>query len=396
MSVNENVKTSGNHKKRILTLVPYYEPGYKAGGLITTVRNSIEHLGDEFDFLIVTSDRDLGDSVPYDLPLDQWISGAPKRYYISGKQVWRLIRILRKTKYDIFYANSYFSFRFSIVPFLWFRLTGTVGKTIIVAPRGELSKGALSIKSSKKKVFISFAKLFRIYKHVIWHASSKEEQNDITRVFGPQTIVRLASDFPSTAESSVNYKNKKNGQLNIVFLARITRMKNLHFALSTLKNIQGEVNFDIYGHIEDLVYWDECQKQINALPANVSVHYKGVIKPSEVKKCLAHYELFYLPTLGEGFGHSIFEALQSGCPVLLSDRTPWNDVATSGGGVVLPLERPDDFAHSLQRYVDISAEEYNHVALQALAYSVEYIKNSQLNQTHQALFDSDMRHRCES
>ena len=49
---------------RILTLVDYYPPAYKAGGPIRSVSNLVERLSDEFEFWVVTRDRDLGDAVP--------------------------------------------------------------------------------------------------------------------------------------------------------------------------------------------------------------------------------------------------------------------------------------------------------------------------------------------
>jgi len=49
----------------ILTFVGYYLPGYKAGGPIRTVANMVERLGNDFQFKIVTADRDLGDTDNY-------------------------------------------------------------------------------------------------------------------------------------------------------------------------------------------------------------------------------------------------------------------------------------------------------------------------------------------
>ncbi len=48
----------------ILAFIGHYLPGYKAGGPIRTLENMVDALGDEFEFRIVTSDRDLGDGDP--------------------------------------------------------------------------------------------------------------------------------------------------------------------------------------------------------------------------------------------------------------------------------------------------------------------------------------------
>src|ERR1017187_10473701 len=50
---------------RILTLTDCYVPGYKSGGPLRSIENLVAALGGEFDFRIVTLDRDLGDKLPF-------------------------------------------------------------------------------------------------------------------------------------------------------------------------------------------------------------------------------------------------------------------------------------------------------------------------------------------
>ena len=45
-----------------------------------------------------------------------------------------------------------------------------------------------------------------------------------------------------------------------------------------------------------------------------------------------------LPTHGESFGHIIVEAWAAGCPVLISDRTPWRELREQGVGWDVPLD----------------------------------------------------------
>ena len=50
---------------KILLLVGNYLPGFKSGGALRSTVNMVERLGDEFEFWIVTSDRDVGDTSGY-------------------------------------------------------------------------------------------------------------------------------------------------------------------------------------------------------------------------------------------------------------------------------------------------------------------------------------------
>lgn len=377
-----------SRSKRILTLLKYYAPGYKAGGPITTVANSVDHLSGRFQFRIVTSDRDLGDAKPYSLPLDRWMTGRAQTMYLSAGSNRLLFHILRQPDYDVLYLNSFFAYRYSILPMLWRRFMQKDSRKVVLAPRGEFSIGALSIKPFRKRLYIVLAKLLRVYDRVVWQASSQQEKRDIVRIFGSRAHVAVAPDLPSAAGDIALSRSaeKRSGELKLVFLSRISRMKNLDFALESLRRVKGNVVFHIYGPVEDEPYWQECLSLIEQLPSNIAVEYCGAVKPNDIRNCLAQYDVFYLPTRGEGFGHAIFEALQSGCALLISDRSPWNDIEARGAGFVLPLDSVEPFADRLERFIRMDAGEWWSFSSNAQAYSRAYVEDSSVLQAHIELF----------
>ena len=52
-------------KIRILIFIDWFLPAYKAGGPIRSIANLVDNLHADFDFYIVTGDRDLGDKNPF-------------------------------------------------------------------------------------------------------------------------------------------------------------------------------------------------------------------------------------------------------------------------------------------------------------------------------------------
>ena len=58
----------------------------------------------------------------------------------------------------------------------------------------------------------------------------------------------------------------------------------------------------------------------------------------DLQRRLSTYDVMILPTLGENFGHIIVEAWAAGCPVLISDRTPWRQLTSQGLGWDVPLD----------------------------------------------------------
>jgi len=377
----------------VLTLAFYYLPGYKAGGPIRTLANMVDRLGDEFQFKIITADRDFGDTKPYPgIRIDGWNSvGKADVFYMSPgrRSLSDFRRPLCSTEYDILYLNSFFSPHFTIKPLLLRRLGLIPAKPLIIAPRGEFSPGALGLKSLKKRVYITAAKALGLYKEAVWQASSRHEEADVRRWFGNDARVTIAPNLPpviNAADEPGAVKGKIKGCLKIIFLSRISRKKNLDGALKMLKGLNGDVQFNIYGPMEDKTYWAECQKIISSLSENIEVKYCGSIAHDKVGAVMREHDLFLLPTLGENFGHVILEALCGGCPILISDQTPWRDLEEKGVGWDLPLSKPDMFQEVLQRCVDMNNEEYVKWSERARKYGIGVTKDDGVVEQNRELF----------
>jgi len=331
-----------------MTFVGFYLPGYKAGGPLRTIANMVDHLGDDFEFWIVTRDRDLGDTKAYpDLSLDQWVSfGNAHVFYVSpeNQTVDGLANVIKNTPHDVLYLNSFFDSVFTLKP-LFARFLGKFPRRpVVLAPRGEFSAGALKIKGMKKTVYIFGARLLGLYKNIMWQASSEHEAQDIKRSFSVvEKDISVAWDLP--AKPDLQLPEKKNlppasdsqAMLRLIFLSRISPKKNLDYALRILSQTMIDVEFDIYGPLEDATYWQRCQTLIRELPPNVKVAYRGSVKPEKVAETFSCYDLFLFPTHGENYGHVIAESLSVGTPVLLSDQTPWRDLSDDGLGWDLAL-----------------------------------------------------------
>ena len=70
---------------------------------------------------------------------------------------------------------------------------------------------------------------------------------------------------------------KQAKHLELVYLARLARIKNLVHALRALRDVQGEVRFHLYGPKDDPDYWAKCEEILTRLPDNVRVESKGAL-----------------------------------------------------------------------------------------------------------------------
>lgn len=353
-------------KPVILTFIGSYLPGYKAGGILRTIANTVEHLCDDFDFRIVTRDRDLGEDKPYvDIKINQWNPvGNAMVYYLQPQAITvkNISNLIEGTPHQVLYLNSFFD-PFTI-KVLWGRRIGQIKlKRLIVAPRGEFAWGSLGLKYKKKFAYIQLSRLLGFYENVTWHASSEYEALDIIKVMKIKTAaIHIARDLPSKniPDDCCNVTFQPapvcNG-LKLVFLSRIAREKKLDYALRVLNKVNAKVVFDIYGPVEDMTYWEECQGLISQLPVNVKVNYLGSVSPNEVVPIFSNYDMLLLPTAGENYGHVIVESLTAGTPVLISDKTIWRNLQADGIGWDIDLKQFDSFVEIIERFALLSNNE---------------------------------------
>lgn len=346
-------------KPRILAFVKHYLPGYRMGGPTRTIANMVDRLGDDLDFCLVTSDRDMGTATRYPgITREYWQPvGKARVHYVSPRlaSIRYLATLISRTSPDLIYLNSFFDPSFTQKVLIARRLKLVRDTPIVLAPRGEFSPGALRLKASKKTLYIKLAKLLGPYSGLTWHASSEREETDIRRMFGhvspPPAIViarNLAPGQESTHHGDDTSLTPRGHALRVCFLSRISPMKNLDFALRVLKTVNSPLTFTIYGPKEDEAYWRTCEAMVADLPENIQVDYRGAVLPEQVRGVLRAHDVFFLPTRGENYGHVIHEALAAGLPVLLSDQTPWGDVVDAGVGWTLPLNDPAAFARVIE------------------------------------------------
>ena len=358
-------------EKTKILILGYYLPGYKVGGPLVSILNIIKNLSEDFNFLVITPDRDFGENKPYpNVQRNKWLDlNSVLVYYIAPNFFSPIVLVnqIRKKadNQTVVYVNSVFNFLFSISVALAKRLGLVKIDNLIIAPRGELFDAALGFKNSQKSFFIWFAKAINLYKNVLWHATTENEQDFIVKKLGIDPLnIRIALIMSSISDADEQNDNRdtliienKDSSLRIIFLARISKDKNILFTLEILKQVTVPVVFDIYGPNEEPELWGICQEKIKALPSNIVVNYLGVVNRENVKKTLQQYDLFFLPTFAENFGHAIAESLSVGTPVLLSDNTPWRNLENERLGWDISLGNPDLFVKAIYQVASYSYEQ---------------------------------------
>ncbi len=377
----------------ILTCCDYFLPGYKAGGPITTLGNLTANLGTEFHFKVITRDRDLGDATPYpNVTTGVWTQQFGGDVYYLPNHRWSpvtLAGVIRETDYDVLYLNSLFSPRFSAFPLLLRRLGWLPQRPVVVAPRGECAAGALSLKRRRKQIFLQAARLLALHQDVLWQAVSPHERDDICRQMGDRARVALAGNLArqETHAATTEVCPKQIGEVRLICLGRISAVKNTAEALRTLNHdFRGKISIDVVGPQEDEAYWNECQNTARRLPGQITVRFLGPVPAPEIPNLLQNYHLLFSPTRGENFGHAILEALLCGCPVLISDRTPWRNLQSAQAGWDIALDGHAAFRTVIQAVLDMDEQQFSGWRKGARQFAASHFSKDHVKEQNRQLF----------
>lgn len=386
------MQTKLSRNTTILVFTDWYLPGYKAGGPIRSIANMVARL--HLSFSIVTSSLDHDTTTPYPgISTNKWIHGPQNErvMYLSEKQqtAQRIRELMNELDYDWIYLNSLFSPKFTLKPLLAARRSRKL-KQVILAPRGMLKPGALSVKGGKKKVFLNIARLLGLYNGITWHGTNEIEADEIRLHFGDSSVIKVAPNLVVMPQHLTALPEKEAGSVRLVTIARISPEKNIAQAIDwILKALpkEAKLHWDIFGTQENTEYLQQCQERLSSTQLQITL--KGHISPEEIKITLCKYHFFYLPTLGENYGHAIMEALMYGLPVIISDMTPWKGLKSQDAGWELPLEE-EKFAPVLLEALEMNAEDFTTLNKGARSLGATIANRSNDVRANYELFRTDL------
>ncbi|MFI3297291.1 MAG: glycosyltransferase [bacterium] len=365
-------------KPKVLIFIDWFSPGYKAGGPITSNVNIVDHLSNDVEFYVITSSYDYHAIAPYEnIVENEWLDyrGA-KIMYINPSCLSRnTLRCAAEAAVcDVWYINGIYSRYYSIYPLILARLLKP--KKVIVGARGMLSPHALAVKSISKKLFLTIAKILGLYRIAIFHATNYDEKNYIQSAISKKCEVIVAENLPRKMILQSDGCEKNIDEVRLVSFARISPEKNTLFAIKALTKCNKRVVYHIYGQINSDSYWQECQEVINSLPSHITVEYKGSVEPHEMTEIYKNNHALYMPSTGENYGHAILESFMNGCPVVISNKTPWLDLEEKNIGWDLPLNE-DLYADVIDNFSAMNGDIYKQMRQDVVAFISEYLNNSE-------------------
>ena len=94
------------------------------------------------------------------------------------------------------------------------------------------------------------------------------------------------------------------------------------------------------------------------MPENISVDYLGSFAHHKIETLLKNQHVLLLPTKHENFGHVIIESWQNGCPVIISNNTPWKNLESKKVGFNISLKNIKKFISVIEFFSNINQETF--------------------------------------
>lgn len=212
------------------------------------------------------------------------------------------------------------------------QVAASVGRPLVVSPRGMLASEALAFSARRKQLFWQFLQGPAYAHAAVWHATSVAEAGDI-RNFGvraPIAIIPNGIDSPTNLQTYVPRESKPHC---ILYLGRIHPKKGLPdlvAAWSHLANERLDWTLRIVGPNEG-----GHRAQLEEMASELGVPrviFNGPVYGAEKELVLRDANLFVLPTQNENFGIAVAEALAAGIPAIVSRGAPWAGLETDRCG----------------------------------------------------------------
>ena len=172
------------------------------------------------------------------------------------------------------------------------------------------------------------------------------KQSFIEKGISPNKLVKIPygarlDRFKKTGESDKN-------SFKVLWVGAVSFQKGFLYALEAFKKLEHTTKeFIVIGAVSD-----DIIKLINTKDLT-NVSFKGNIPNSELVQYYSTSNVFLLPSIQDGFGMVLAEAMACGCPVIASTNTGAADLFTDAvEGFIVPIRSVELLTQRMQELAD--------------------------------------------
>jgi alpha-maltose-1-phosphate synthase len=132
------------------------------------------------------------------------------------------------------------------------------------------------------------------------------------------------------------------GPLKVLFVGSVQQRKGISYMFDAVESLAKHVSLTIVGSVPS---------RFPLIEAHLAKHqYYNYLPHNELLPLMRQHDVLILPSISDGFGLVILEALSQGLPVIASENTGGPDVITGGvNGWVVPIRSSEAIRHCLEK-----------------------------------------------
>ena len=147
---------------------------------------------------------------------------------------------------------------------------------------------------------------------------------------------------PSPAPSGRQVKHSDAQALRVLFVGGLGQMKGLSYLFSAVSMLGSSVDLTVIGR-KPVIGVPALERALKA------ARWIETLPNQEVLRQMQAHDVLVFPSLSEGFGMVITEAMSQGLPVITTPHTCGPDVLTEGeDGFIVPIRDPQAIAEKLE------------------------------------------------
>lgn len=161
-----------------------------------------------------------------------------------------------------------------------------------------------------------------------------------------------------TLEVDIEYRNRKK-PVRLLFVGACTRVKGLEYLVRSLEYLKDlDLVLHIAGEIESgNRYYQKIVKIIEELRISDRVRFLGFLDTRSLADYYKESSIFVLPSLSEGYGRVLVEALSFGLPVVASNVGAIPELVESNvNAILVEPKNPKALAEAIKKLVENPAQ----------------------------------------
>lgn len=167
-------------------------------------------------------------------------------------------------------------------------------------------------------------------------------------------VVPNGVDYNQIRSTAKQTEERINEGTRILYVGRLVPYKNVDHLLQAVSSLNAEgyrLELDVVGMGQDLPRLIQCSR---SLELGDTVRFHGFIEEkSEVYRVMGQADVFVNPSVVEGFGITLLEAMASGTPVLAYNLRSYSDFLRNGiNGLAVKSGNKEALKQGLKRILD--------------------------------------------